>query len=76
MDLKTLFFIAAFVVLGIPFVGYAWTNMVRFGRYIYRSFPFLQKFFDDYFEHYILGVAVTVICGIVWAVLHFGFGLV
>ena len=76
MDLKILGYIVLFAIIGIPFVGFFVRNMIEFGRYVYRSFPFLQKFFDEYFEHYALGTVITVICAVVYAVLHFWWGLI
>lgn len=76
MTLTVLLYIVGFAVLGIPFLGWAWQNLIRFGRAVYRTFPFLQKFFDEYFENYAMGTVITVICIIIWAILHFGFGLV
>ena len=76
MTLNILLYIVGFAVLGIPFVGWAWRNLIEFGRLVYRSFPFLQKFFDEYFEHYALGTLICVICAIIWAILHFAIGLV
>ena len=76
MTLNLLLYIVGFAILGIPFVGWAWRNLIEFGRLVYRSFPFLQKFFDEYFEHYALGTLICVIFVVIWAILHFAFGLV
>lgn len=76
MDLKVLFYIVLFVVIGVPLVGFAVRNLVRFGKYVYRSFPFLQRFFDEYYEHFALGSIITIGCAIVYAILHFWIGVV
>lgn len=76
MTLQIIGYIVLFAILGVPFMGWAWRNLVEFGRYIYRSFPFLQKFFDEYFEHYAIGTLLCVIIAVIWAILHFAFGLV
>lgn len=74
--LQVLLYILLFVVAGVPFLGWGVRNLVRFGRYIYKSFPFLQNFFDEYFEHFALGTIITVVGGIVYLILHFGFRII
>lgn len=76
MDIKFWFYIFLFVVIGIPLIGFAVRNLIRFGKYVYRSFPFMQRFFDEYYEHFALGSVITIICVVVWAILHFWVGVV
>ena len=68
MDIKFWFYVFLFVIFGIPLVGFAVRNIVKFGRFIYNKYPFLQKFFDEYYEHFALG---TVICALTAA----GYGI-
>lgn len=70
MDLQFWFYIFLFVIFGVPLIGFIVRNVVRFGRYVYKSFPFLQKFFDEYYEHFALGSAISIFAVLVYGVLY------
>lgn len=76
MDIKFWFYILMFVVIGVPLIGFAVRSMVRIGKYVYRSFPFLQRFFDEYYEHFALGSIITIGCAIVYAIFHYWIGII
>jgi hypothetical protein len=68
MDVQFILYVFLFVIIGVPLIGFAVRNLVRFGRYVYKSFPFLQKFFDDYFEHFAYGTIIVVVAGVVYVI--------
>lgn len=69
-------YIIGFVIIGIPFIGFAVDKFRIFGRWVYKEFPIIRDFFDDYASHYAVGFIITVIAGIAYSILHFGFGIV
>lgn len=68
-------YIFLFAILGIPLVGYLVRNLVKLGQHIYARYPIFRKFFDDYAEHYGIGLIITVIAGILYGILYY-FGVV
>jgi hypothetical protein len=66
MDLQFFLYLTLFVIFGVPLVGFAVRNLVRFGSFLYKKYPFLQKFFDEYYEHFALGAVIVVIASIMY----------
>lgn len=64
------FLIAAFVIIGMPIVGYGLRMFIRGCKYVYRNFPVVQKLFDYYWENWGIGLIVTLVALIIWLVLH------
>lgn len=55
-----------FAVIGIPLIGYAVRQGIRLGKYMYREYPFIAKFFDEYVEHFGVGLIITVVAAIAY----------
>jgi hypothetical protein len=68
-------YVIIFAIIGVPFVGFAVRQFIKFGRWIYKEMPLLRSFFDNYADNYGIGVAITIVCGIIYAVLRW-FGVV
>ena len=68
-------YVFLFAILGIPLVGYLVRNLVKLGVKVYDKYPIVRKFFDDYAEHYGIGLIITVVAGVVYGVLRW-FGVV
>ena len=63
-------YVFLFAILGIPLVGYLVRNLIKLGIKVYDKYPIVRKFFDDYAEHYGIGLIITVVAGIVYGVLR------
>lgn len=67
---QIIMYVLAFVIVGIPLVGFITRSFVRVGKIIYQEFPFVKKFFDEYFEHFGLGSLIVGLGVVVYLVLH------
>lgn len=67
-------YVIIFAIIGVPFVGFAVRQMIKFGRWIYKEVPILRSFFDNYADNYGIGFALTVVFGAIYSFLRwFGF---
>lgn len=71
MDFQFWGYLLLFVVIGVPLIGYVVRTVIRAGKYLYRNFPFIKRFFDEYYEHFALGTIVTIVVGIVYCIGHY-----
>jgi hypothetical protein len=53
--------LAVYVVIGVPVVGYLARQLVRLGKVMYGRFPAIRFFFDTYWENYGIGLGLTVV---------------
>jgi hypothetical protein len=53
--------LAAYVIVGVPVVGYLSRQLVRLGKHMYQRFPAIRAFFDTYWENYGIGLGLTVV---------------
>lgn len=63
-------YVVLFVISGVPLIGFTVDAFINFGRYVYRTYPFIRKFFDEYFDHYGLGLIITIVTIVVYGLLH------
>ena len=61
-------YIIGFAIVGVPTVGFIVKQMIRFGKWVYREYPFVRSFFDNYADHYAIGLGITIVAAIVYIV--------
>lgn len=61
-------YLATFVVIGIPLIGYVVLQGIELGKWAYKKYPFIQNFFDQYAENFGIGLIITVVTAVIYIV--------
>jgi hypothetical protein len=57
-----------FVIAGVPLIGYLLKKGIELGKFMYKRYPMIAKFFDEYAENFGVGLLITVVCLIIYSV--------
>jgi len=69
-------YVIAFLVIGVPLIGFIINKFIEFGEFLYKKYEFIRTFFTQYYEHYAVGLMIVVIGTGIYLLAHYVFGVV